>query len=224
MNSVKEIRDINVTYQNRTRELSQLVQQLRFCLVNRKPFSLDVYRSGYVTLLGQQHPRLIFIRTEKGWPRLEFFSRRMIWVVGHDLIKILKTEILRLFQVLVNNDNKQKSWISSSHASAWAALFTSALAFPRGVLRRTYLTSSLYPVRVIGRALQAALQCERCNVHTLDIGIFISVNAVSVLPLLKLLLTVGFKPSNISLRLKRCGFMHWVHYSTHRILFFCQNW
>ena len=105
-----EIRDINVTYQNRTRELSELVQQLRFCLVNRKPFSLDVYRSGdVVSLLRQQHPRLIFIKTEKGRPRLEFFSRRMIRVVGHGLIKILKTENLRLFQVLVNYENKMKS-------------------------------------------------------------------------------------------------------------------
>lgn len=69
-------------------QLSQLVQQLRSGLVDGKLFPLDVYWSGGIPLSGQQHSRLILIETEENGPRLEFFSRRKVGVVGHGLEKV----------------------------------------------------------------------------------------------------------------------------------------
>lgn len=65
-------------------QLPQLVQQLRFSLIDGQPFPLDVYRSdGDILLPGQQHSRLISIEAEENRPRLEFLSRRRVGVVGH---------------------------------------------------------------------------------------------------------------------------------------------
>lgn len=77
-----------LTYQNSIVKLSQLVQQLRFRLVDGKLFPLDFYRSGCISLSRQQHSRLILIETEKNRPRLKPFSRRRVGVVGHGLEKV----------------------------------------------------------------------------------------------------------------------------------------
>lgn len=69
-------------------KLSQLVQQLRFRLVDRELLPLDFYRSGCISLSRQQHSRFILIETEKNRPRLEFLSRRRVGVVGHGLEKV----------------------------------------------------------------------------------------------------------------------------------------
>lgn len=69
-------------------ELPQLVHQLGFRLVDGKLFPLDFYRSGCISLSRQQHSRFILIVTEENRPRLEFFSRWMVVVVGHGLEKV----------------------------------------------------------------------------------------------------------------------------------------
>lgn len=78
-----------LTDQDGAVKLPQLVEQLRFSLVDGQPFPLDVYRSdGDIFLPGQQHSRLVLIETEENRPRLEFFSRRRVGVVGHVLEKV----------------------------------------------------------------------------------------------------------------------------------------
>lgn len=82
-------------------KLPQLVQQLRFSLVDRQPFPLDVYRSGGDILLpGQQHSRLILIEAKENGPRLKFFSRRRVGVVGHVLERV--AVIVKAFQRFVS--------------------------------------------------------------------------------------------------------------------------
>ena len=79
-------------------QLSQLVEQLRFGLIDGKLFPLDVYRSGCISLSRQQHSRLILIQAEENRPRLEFFGRRRVGVVGHGLERVaVVAEASRLF-------------------------------------------------------------------------------------------------------------------------------
>lgn len=86
-------------------ELSELVQQLRFRLVDWKLLPLDVNRSGHivgiVSLSGQQHSTFVFLQAEKHGPRLEFLGRRRVGVVGHGPVKVGPVgEALRLLLML----------------------------------------------------------------------------------------------------------------------------
>ncbi len=92
-----------LTDQNSAVKLPQLVQQLRFGLVDGKLFPLDVYGGGRISLSRQQHSRLILIETEKNGPRLESFRRRRVGVVWHGLEKVtlmlkLSGSFLRFFK------------------------------------------------------------------------------------------------------------------------------
>lgn len=92
--------ELLLTYQDGAVKLPQLVQQLRFSLVDGQPFPLDVYRSGGNILLpGQQHSRLPLIEAEENRSRLEFFSRRRVGVVGHVLERV--AVIVKAFQRFV---------------------------------------------------------------------------------------------------------------------------
>ena len=73
-----------ITYDYSVVKLSQLVQQPRSRLVDRKLFPLDFYRSAHVSLPRQQHSRFVLLEAEQNGARLESFSRRRVGVVGHD--------------------------------------------------------------------------------------------------------------------------------------------
>lgn len=118
-------------------QLSQLVQQLGFGLVDGKLFPLDFYRSGCISLSRQQHSRFILIETEKNWPRLEFFSRRRVGVVGHVLEKVtVIAKPPRLFlQRRLKTKRKKKVFfvLTDRHASVTADVLLSLRKRPHVV-------------------------------------------------------------------------------------------
>lgn len=103
----------NITYQNSIMKLSQLVQQLWFGLINWKLFPLYFYRSGGIPLPRKQHSRLILVETEKNGPRLKFFSRRRVGVVGHGLEEV--SLVVKSSQRLLKNYFLAKREYKSFH-------------------------------------------------------------------------------------------------------------
>lgn len=126
-------------------QLSQLVQQLRFRLVDGKLFPLDVYRSGCISLSRQQHSRFLLIETEENRPRLEFLRRRRVGVVGHGLEKVtLVAEPLRRFFGRQKERRKVLFMLTDRRASVTADVLLPLQKRPHVVeSRRGCLTSSL---------------------------------------------------------------------------------